>query len=157
MPGTHRYALTVRWTGNRGSGTSGYRDYHRDHEVLAPGKPVLAGSSDAAFRGDPTRWTPEELLVAALSQCHMLWFLHLASRDRVVVTGYVDTPAGTMVEHADGGGEFVEVVLSPQVTVAEPGMVDPAQALHGPAHRLCFIARSVAFPVRHRPTATARG
>jgi organic hydroperoxide reductase OsmC/OhrA len=152
---THHYELTVRWTGDTGSGTSSYRSYRRDHEVLAAGKPPIGGSSDPAFRGDPRRWNPEELLVAALSQCHMLWFLHLASVGGVVVTSYVDDPTGTLTEDADGSGAFSEVVLRPEVTVSEPGMIDSVDGLHERAHERCFIARSVSFPVRHEPRTTA--
>ncbi len=148
---THRYAVSVTWTGNRGTGTSGYRDYARDHEVAAGGKPVLAGSSDPAFRGDPARWNPEELLVAALSQCHMLAYLHLCASSRIVVTAYSDAAEGSMAEHPDGSGEFTEVVLRPRVRLADPSRTREAAALHDRAHDLCFIARSVDFPVRCEP------
>lgn len=157
MARTHHYAVELTWTGNTGTGTSGYRDFSRDHELAAPGKPTLPGSSDPAFRGDPSRYNPEELLVGALAQCHMLWFLHLAASAGVVVTGYTDRPEGTMAEGADGGGEFTEVVLRPAVTVTEPGMVDAAAGLHERANELCFIARSVNFPVRHEPSTHAVG
>jgi len=155
MARTHRYTVDVTWTGNLGTGTSGYREFSRDHEVSGPGKPVLPGSSDPAFRGDPSRYNPEELLVAALSQCHMLWFLHLASANGVLVTGYIDHPEGTMAEGRGGGGEFTDVLLRPEVTVAAPGMLAGAEGLHEQAHALCFIARSVNFPVRHQPSTTA--
>ncbi len=153
---THRYDLTMTWTGNRGSGTSGYRDYGRDHVISADGRPELAGSSDPAFRGDKTRWNPELELVAALSQCHMLSYLHVCAAAGVVVTGYEDAPYGLMAETTDGGGHFTEVVLRPRVTVAEPAMADAAQALHEEASEKCFIASSVNFPVRHEPTVTMR-
>src|SRR3954471_12176010 len=117
MSRTHEYTAEVRWTGNRGTGTSGYRDYDRAHDVGADGKPAIAGSSDPAFRGDRDRYNPEELLVASLSQCHMLWFLHLATEAGIVVTDYRDRAVGTMVEDADGGGRFAEVTLRPAVTV----------------------------------------
>lgn len=149
----HSYTVEVAWTGNLGSGTSNYRAFSRDHDVRAEGKPVLHGSSDPAFRGDPTRYNPEELLVAALAQCHLLWFLHLAATSGVVVTGYTDRPAGVMAENADGSGQFTEVVLRPTVTVAEAAMVERADALHEKAHEMCFIARSVNFPVRHQSVA----
>jgi organic hydroperoxide reductase OsmC/OhrA len=156
MAGAHRYELTVRWTGNTGAGTSGYRSYSRDHEVLGAGKPVIAGSSDPAFRGDAARWDPEELLVAALAQCHMLWYLHLCATAGVVVTEYSDGASGTMaLDASGGGGQFTEVVLRPAVTVADPSMTDKARALHGEIGALCFIARSVNFPVRHEPTVRA--
>ncbi|NEA28553.1 OsmC family protein [Actinomadura bangladeshensis] len=145
----HKYEVSVAWTGNTGSGTSSYRAYERAHEVRAEGKPPVPGSSDPGFRGDPARWNPEELLVASLSQCHMLWFLHLCAVEKLVVTGYEDNPQGVMVETPDGGGRFEEVVLRPRVTLADPGQADRAAELHEKAHELCFIANSVNFPVRH--------
>ena len=79
----HRYDVTVTWTGNDGEGTKSYRSYRRDHDVDAPGRPTVPGSSDPAFRGDPSRWNPEQLLVAALSQCHMLSYLHQCAANGV--------------------------------------------------------------------------
>jgi organic hydroperoxide reductase OsmC/OhrA len=156
MAVTHRYEVTVRWTGDSGQGTSDYRGYGRDHDVQGEGKQAILGSSDPAFRGDATRWSPEELLVAALAQCHMLWYLHLCATGGVVVTDYADTPVGTMtMDAAGGGGQFTEVVLRPAVTVAEESMADKARALHDEIGALCFIARSVSFPVRHEPTVRA--
>lgn len=143
----HRYATTVRWTGNTGGGTASYRAYRRDHAIEAAGKPPIPGSSDPQFRGDRTRWNPEELLVASLSACHQLWYLHLAAEAGVVVTAYEDRAAGTMAETADGGGRFVRVVLRPEVTLAAGSDAARARALHERAHALCFIARSVNFPV----------
>lgn len=154
MSTVHSYETVVRWTGNRGRGTSGYRDYDRCNEIAAGDRPVIAGSSDPAFRGDPARWNPEQLLVAALSQCHLLWYLHLAAVAGVVVTGYVDRASATMVEERDGAGQFTEAVLRPAVTVADAAMVERAQRLHADASAKCFIARSVNFPVRHEPTVT---
>jgi organic hydroperoxide reductase OsmC/OhrA len=156
MAATHHYETTLRWTGNAGSGTSDYRSYRRDHEIHGDGKPAIPGSSDPAFRGDPGRWNPEELLVVALAQCHMLWYLHLCAVGGVVVTDYADTATGTMTMDATGGGgEFTEVTLRPAVTVADPSMVDKALALHDEISAVCFIARSVNFPVRHEPTVRA--
>jgi organic hydroperoxide reductase OsmC/OhrA len=151
MAVTHRYELTLRWTGDTGSGTSDYRAYRRDHEVAGPGKPTILGSSDPAFRGDAARWNPEELLVASLAQCHLLWYLHLCAAGDVVVTDYTDRPIGTMAMDATGGGgQFTEVILRPAVTVADASMVKKALALHGEVGALCFVARSVNFPVQHR-------
>ncbi|MGC9669344.1 OsmC family protein [Planosporangium sp. 12N6] len=157
MPRTHTYELTVTWTGDRGTGTASYRGYSRAHEVTAAGPPPLPGSSDPTFRGDPDRWNPEQLLVAALSQCHMLAYLHVCAVAGVVVTGYTDTPRGVMAETADGGGHFTEVALRPRVTVTSPDMVERATALHEDAHRVCFIAGSVNFPVRHEPIVAVQG
>ena len=150
----HHYELTVEWTGNTGAGTAGYRAYERRHEVtsLIAGKPGIAGSSDPAFRGDRERWNPEELLVASLSACHQLWYLHLCADAGIVVTAYVDRAEGIMTEEADGSGRFTSVVLHPTVTVAPGSDVDRARALHDDAHARCYVARSVAFPVRHEVT-----
>jgi organic hydroperoxide reductase OsmC/OhrA len=152
MPGTHAYAVEVEWTGNTGSGTSSYRSYRRTCTVRASGHPDLAGSSDPHFRGDADRWNPEELLVAALAQCHLLAFLHAAAVAGVVVVDYTDAATGTMVVEGNGG-RMTSVVLHPVVTVSSPGMVDQVPALHETAHHDCFIANSVNFPVRHEPVA----
>jgi len=151
--GTHTYELDVEWTGNRGAGTSGYRAYDRDHVIDAPGKDPIAGSADPAFRGARARWNPEELLVASLAQCHMLWYLHLAASAGVVVTAYRDRPTGTMVEDSDsaGGGQFAEVTLRPHVIVTDPAMLETARRVHDDVGTVCFVARSVNFPVHHEP------
>jgi len=142
----------VRWTGNTGVGTSGFRNYKRDHEISASGKSPIPASADPAFRGDPARYNPEELLVASLSACHMLWFLHLCADAGIVVTEYHDDATGAMAETDDGGGHFTQVTLRPVVKVA--GQVDPevARRLHERAHHLCFIANSVNFPVLCEPS-----
>jgi organic hydroperoxide reductase OsmC/OhrA len=147
---THHYRAVVTWTGNRGTGTSGYRDYDRTHEVTADGPPALPGSSDPAFRGTPDRWNPEQLLLAALAQCHLLSYLHVCADNGIVVVAYTDRADATM-QARGGGGAFTSAVLHPVVTVASADMVDRATALHDDAHRACFIANSVAFPVRHEP------
>lgn len=151
----HTYEATVRWTGAGSTGTTSYTAYSRDHEILADGKPTLLGSSDPAFRGDPARWSPEELLLAALAQCHMLWFLHLAAREGVVVTGYVDEPVGTMRVEAAGHGQFTSVVLRPRVSVRDDADDARLTELHRAAGEHCFIRRSVAFPVRTEPAPVA--
>lgn len=147
----HHYAVSVEWTGNRGSGTSDYRAYGREHTIRAEGKlHDVAGSSDRAFHGDRERWNPEELLLAALSQCHLLSYLHVASRRGIVVTEYTDDAVGEMRQTANGGGHFTEVTLRPVVTIAA-GTVDDALDAHREAAAKCFIAASVNFPVRHEP------
>ncbi len=147
---THRYGTRVEWSAN-GDGTQGYTRYSRNHAIAAAGKPKILGSSDPLFRGDASRYNPEELLVASLSACHMLWYLHLCAMNRITVTAYLDEAMGTMEESADGGGRFVRVVLRPQVTLAA-GDRDRALALHDEAHHHCFIANSVNFPVDVVPT-----
>lgn len=151
MGDTHEYRVGIEWLGNRGTGTSGYRDYGRQLVVRAEGKQELAGSADPTFYGDRERWNPEELLVAALAQCHMLSYLHMAVRAGVVVTAYTDEPVGTMRQEGLGG-QFTEVILRPVVTVADASMADRAREAHSEASEHCFIASSVNFPVRHEPT-----
>jgi organic hydroperoxide reductase OsmC/OhrA len=149
----HSYALTVRWTGNLGGGTASYRGYSRDHDVEIPGLPVLKGSADPTFHGDRNRYNPEQLLLAALSQCHMLSFLHVAVKHGVVVTAYEDQASGLMRTNRDGSGQFESVTLKPRVTVADPASVESLEELHTEANKVCFIARSVNFPVLHEPSA----
>ena len=151
----HRYALTVTWTGNTGQGTATYRGYRRTHTVTAEGPPALLGSADRTFHGDRERWNPEQLLLAALAQCHLLSYLHVCVEAGVVVTDYVDRATGTMQTAPDGSGRFTEVVLHPEVTVADEAAVEPATQAHHRAHELCFIAGSVNFPVRHEPVVRA--
>jgi organic hydroperoxide reductase OsmC/OhrA len=157
MDGQHHYKLTLKWTGNKGDGTSGYRSYERSHSILIDGKIEIPASSDPAFRGDKTKHNPEELLVSALSSCHMLSFLYECAKAGVVVIDYVDHATGTMVETPDGGGHFTEVTLNPIVTVTENSMVDMANQLHKKASELCFIANSVNFPVHHKPMCKTAG
>ncbi|MDQ0869114.1 organic hydroperoxide reductase OsmC/OhrA [Arthrobacter sp. V1I9] len=151
----HRYALTVQWTGNLGGGTSSYRGYSRDHDILIPGLPVLKGSADPTFHGDRGRYNPEQLLLAALAQCHMLSFLHVAVKHGVVVADYRDEATGLLKLNRDGSGQFERVTLRPQVTVADEQHVALAAQLHHEANQVCFIARSVNFPVEHVPTTVA--
>ncbi|HET6432057.1 OsmC family protein [Dyella sp.] len=146
----HRYRVDVVWTGNRGTGTDGYRSYSRNHVIRVPGKPELAGSADPTFRGDATKYNPEDMLVAALSTCHMLSYLHMATVAGVVVTDYRDAAEGTMVTEGDGG-RFTEVVLRPVVTITAASDPAKAEAAHEAAHHACFIANSVNFPVRCEP------
>jgi organic hydroperoxide reductase OsmC/OhrA len=150
MSSEHTYTVEIRWTGDRGAGTSNYAAYGREHEVIAEGRPPILGSADPVFRGDPTRWNPEQLLLASLAQCHLLWYLHLCAVNGVVVTSYVDRPVGTMTETI-AGGHFTAAVLQPHVQIAAAEMRDKALALHADAHRACFIANSVNFPVTHAP------
>ncbi|WP_018617025.1 OsmC family protein [Segetibacter koreensis] len=155
MPHQHLYLVTINWTGNKGQGTSNYRSYDRSHVISAKGKADISGSSDAAFRGDASMYSPEDLFVASLSACHMLWYLHLCAEAGVVVVDYFDNALGTMVESADGSGHFSKVTLAPEVTVSEASMIGRANELHKRANELCFIANSCNFPVYHNPACKA--
>ena len=148
----HNYKLTVKWTGNKGTGTSGYSAFERNHSILVDHKVEIAGSSDPAFRGDKTKHNPEELLLASVSSCHMLWYLHLCAIAGVIVTGYIDNATGIMIETPDGGGKFTAITLYPTVTVTARSMTEKANELHKKANELCFIANSLNFPVFHKPS-----
>lgn len=148
---THHYHADVVWTGNTGQGTANCRAYQRSHDSSAPNKPPIPGSSDPAFRGDATRYNPEELLVMSVSSCHMLWYLHLCAEAGVVVQRYVDRAEGVMIQTADGGGRFESITLRPEIAIAPESDLALAHTLHDRAHHLCFIANSVNFPVHCRP------
>ena len=147
----HTYTCNIEWIGNDGEGTKTYRSYRRDHIIACEGKAPISASSDPSFRGDSTRYNPEELLVASLSSCHMLWYLHLCALNKIAVREYRDSAEGVMRENVDGSGEFVSVILKPQVLIAEPDKETLACELHHKAHSLCFISRSVNFSVEVSP------
>jgi organic hydroperoxide reductase OsmC/OhrA len=151
----HHYKIRTIWTGNRGTGTSGYRDFDRAHVVRIAGKPDLLMSSDANFRGDGARHNPEDLLVASLSSCHMLWYLHLAAAAGLVVVEYEDEAEGHMQLRADGGGAFVRATLRPRVAISGDFDAGRAAGLHHEAHEKCFVANSVNFPVDVEPEIVA--
>ena len=146
----HRYQAAIEWTGNLGTGTDNYRNYSRDYEVKVENKRIVEGSSDPSFRGDSSRYNPEELLLASIASCHLLWYLHLCADNGVIVESYTDRATGTMKELTNGSGHFTEVVLHPIVTVNNEAMLTAAMELHVKANAMCFIANSVKFPVRHQ-------
>lgn len=156
MEKQHHYNATIVWTGNSGTGTDNYKSYERSHKIIIENKSDILCSSDPAFRGDKTKHNPEELLLSAVSSCHMLWYLHLCSEAGVVVVDYTDSATGIMDEGSNGSGRFTKVTLNPVVTVTENAMVDKANELHKKANEFCFIANSVNFPVTHHPTAKTK-
>jgi len=151
MDRQHSYSVQITWTGNTGTGTSDYRDYQRANDISSEGKPQIPGSSDPAFRGDRTRWSPEDLLVASLSACHQLWYLHLCADAGIVVVSYEDKAEGVMEETPEGGGRFTSITLRPLVSIAKGSDTQLAIALHETAHAHCFIANSINFPVTCKP------
>lgn len=151
MTNIHHYQARITWTGNQGTGTSHYRAYQRSHTIEIPNKPIIFGSSDPSFRGDPTKHNPEDLFIASLSACHLLWYLHLCADAGVVVLDYSDQVTGAMIVGNDGRGHFTEVTLNPIVTVSEISMLTKAFELHDQAGEFCFIANSVNFPVNYCP------
>ncbi len=150
----HKYRISLQWTGNNGRGTANYRAYNRSYEIKVPGKPLIFGSSDPTFRGDQTKYNPEELLIASLSSCHMLWYLHLCAEAGIIVTYYCDRSVGKMTETEAGGGRFTEVILKPEIAINTENKLELAQQLHARSHELCFIANSVNFPVLCQPLIT---
>ncbi len=155
MSKEHQYKTNLVWTGNKGSGTMDYRSYDRDFVVSIEHKPTIAGSSDSAFMGDKTKYNPEDLLLSSVSSCHMLWYLHLCSKNEIVVIEYKDSAVGTMIENADGSGHFSQVTLYPEVLVADKLHIELANSLHEEANKMCFIANSLNFQVSHQPSCTA--
>jgi len=152
MKRQHNYSATIKWTGNKGKGTLNYKEFERGYTISINNKPNILGSSDPAFLGDKTKHNPEELLLASLSSCHMLWYLHLCSESNVIITTYIDNPIGIMIEKQNGSGKFSEVILKPIVVVKEKSMIEKAIKLHAKANELCFIANSVNFKILHNPS-----
>ena len=156
MKPEHLYKTKITWTGNNGTGTSDYTDYERNYTLSVDNKQDVFCSSDPAFRGDGTKLNPEELLVSALSSCHMLWYLHFCADNGITVTDYTDHAVGRMIENEGGGGHFVEVVLNPVVTILEEKLIEKANLMHKEANKKCFIANSCNFPVKHSPRCITR-
>lgn len=152
----HHYYTTIEWTGNTGEGTSGYRSYERSHILKVGQKPKIDLSSDPAFRGDSSKHNPEELFLASLASCHMLWYLHFCSVNGITVTEYLDKAEGLMEEEDDGKGRFVEVILRPEIVIKEKEKTDLAAQLHHKANEYCFIANSCNFAIRHEPVIEAK-
>ncbi|WP_341224438.1 OsmC family protein [uncultured Arcticibacterium sp.] len=150
MAKEHHYTLEITWTGNTGSGTKDYKSYERSHEVKVKNKANLACSSDPAFRGDQSKHNPEDLLLASVSSCHMLWYLHLCTVNKINVLAYTDEPKGTMLENPDGSGQFTEITLQPSITLENQSMKAKADTLHAKANEMCFIAKSLNFKVHHK-------
>ncbi|MET4083266.1 organic hydroperoxide reductase OsmC/OhrA [Pedobacter sp. UYP30] len=151
MSKNHLYKTRVTWTGNKGSGTMDYRSYDRDYMISIDGKIDIPGSSDSIFLGDKSKYNPEDLLLASVSSCHMLWYLHLCSKNEVVVIEYKDEAVGMMEEVEDGSGKFKEITLFPKVIIADKAHLSLAQSLHKEANKMCFIANSLNFPIEHKP------
>ena len=147
----HDYTSHIVWTGNRGAGTADYRAYDRTWNIAVPGKPVIACSNDPLLGGDPGKMNPEDLLLSALSACHMLWYLHYASDAGIAVQAYEDSPQGRAEMGPGGAGRFTLVTLRPRITVPAGTDLAQAEAIHHRIHKVCFIARSVNFPVDYAP------
>jgi organic hydroperoxide reductase OsmC/OhrA len=152
MAKKHNYQIKVEWKGNEGDGTLNYNSYNRNHYISSAGKyNGINGSSDPSFSGDKTRFNPEELFLSSISACHMLWYLHLCSANKITVTEYSDDATGSMEEAENGSGRFTEVTLHPKVKVLGSNMIDKANRLHEEANKMCFIANSCNFNIKHKP------
>jgi organic hydroperoxide reductase OsmC/OhrA len=151
----HNYEIKVEWTGNEGNGTLNYKSFNRNHKIIATGKyDGINGSSDPSFLGDKTRYNPEDLFLSSLSACHMLWYLHLCSVNKIIVTEYLDNATGIMEEIDNGNSKFTEVTLNPKVKITDGSMIEKANELHEEANKMCFIANSCNFKIRHNPNIT---
>lgn len=147
----HSYSSHISWTGNLGTGTSGYRSYARTWDISVAGKDTIHCSNDPLLGGDPGKMNPEDLLISSLSACHMLWYLHLASDAGITVVAYQDSPVATGEVLKSGAGRFLAATLKPRITVLAGTAIDAATAIHHEIHKVCFIARSVNFPVSYEP------
>ena len=151
----HNYEIKIEWIGNEGQGTRDYRSYNRNHTIIANGKyDAIKGSSDPSFLGDKTKYNPEDLFLSSLSACHMLWYLHLCSVNGIIVTEYVDNATGVMEETVNGSGKFTEVTLNPIVKITNKDLIEKANKLHAEANKMCFIANSCNFKIKHKPITT---
>lgn len=151
MKHEHNYKVRAEWTGNKGEGTKNVRSYDRSHTVTIQGKPELHLTTDNPAVGDKTKLNPEDLLVSAISSCHMLSYLYVCALEGIVITSYTDNATGIMIEEASGGGSFKEVNLYPICHVQNEQMIDKAIELHHKAHEICYIANSVNFEVKCNP------
>jgi organic hydroperoxide reductase OsmC/OhrA len=147
----HNYKLATKWTGNQGTGTSNYKDFVRSYNIQIENKADILGSSDPEFRGDKTKHNPEELLLASVSSCHMLWYLHFCAENKIIVTDYVDNATAILEETEDGNGKFSSITLNPSITITEKSMVELATELHKKANEFCFVANSLNLKVDHKP------
>lgn len=152
MANLHDFVSSIVWTGNRGEGTRAYKGYDRTWDIALPGKDIIHCSNDPLLGGDAAKMNPEDLLISALSACHMLWYLHLASNAGIIVTGYRDDPVGHGETLSNGAGRFLSAILRPKISVQDAADLELAAALHQKVHAFCFIARSVNFPVSYEPT-----
>ncbi|VXB19813.1 MULTISPECIES: OsmC family protein [Chryseobacterium] len=147
----HQYKSKIKWTGNTGESTKNYRSYERSYIISVDGKAEIKGSSDPAFLGNPDLHNPEDLLLASVSSCHLLWYLHFCSVNKILILEYLDFAEGTMIESENGSGKFTEIILKPKILVTEKDMVEKAIELHQKANEYCFIANSLNFEVKHQP------
>ena len=146
----HLYDIKIEWTGNEGEGTRNYKSYSRSHSISGKGKYTeILGSSDPNFLGDNSKYNPEDLFLASISSCHMLWYLHLCSVNNIIVREYTDDAKGIMNESNDGKGKFTSVTLNPVVTLEDKSKKEEAIRLHHKANEMCFIANSCNFEIKH--------
>ena len=151
----HDYMANIIWTGNLGTGTSGYKDYARSYDISATGKPIILGSADPAFRGEALKWNPEDLLLSTIASCHMLWYLHFCADNHIIVEDYRDAITGKLEVDEKGLGKFIEATLNPVVRIKNSEQIDLAMSLHQEAHKFCFIANSLNFNVSINPSISA--
>lgn len=151
MSKTQNYKLDLSWQGNHGAGTMTHTSYDRNFTTHEGSRPPVLGSSHPAFRGNSERYCPEELLLASLSSCHMLWYLHMCAAHEVVVLEYHDHPVMEMEVKEFGNGDIRSATLSPVVRIASEDQREQAMAMHQRAHQSCFIAKAVNFEIILKP------
>jgi len=153
----NNYKIRVEWTVNKGNGTLNDKSYSRNHNISSEEKHnLIHDSSDPSFSGERTKYNPEELFISSISACHMLWYLHLCSINKIVVTEYIDNAKGFMEETENSNGKFTEVILNPTVKITDPSSINKANKLHTDANGISFIAKSCNFKIKHKPNTILR-
>jgi organic hydroperoxide reductase OsmC/OhrA len=148
----HYYSKLV-WSGAALGATKSVEAYSREFRAEINGKSALLGSADPAFHGDPALHNPEDLLMVALSACHMLSYLAVCAHAGILVASYEDSAVGTLARR-DGRLRFIDVLLRPKVMLGDGSDIAKAKAMHEKAHDICIIGNSVNFPVRHEAEVT---
>lgn len=149
MASNHIFKATLNWKPKEGENTQNPRNYTRDHEVKITDKKLLQLSAAKSFRGDTNLLNPEDLLLSAITSCHMMSYLYVCSQNQVEILSYSDNSEG-ILEVVGDGGSFERVDLNPVVTIKNPKDIELAKELHTKANELCFIANSCNFPIHHK-------
>ena len=123
--------------------------FYKNHSIAIAGKPDLELSAAKAFKGDPSLYNPEDLLLSSVVSCHMMSYLYVCSQNGIEVVSYSDAAEATLEVDETGAGRFVEVRLYPKVVISSKEKIDLAIDLHKKANKLCFIANSCNFPIKH--------
>lgn len=151
----HIFKVALSWFSTEKVASPKSKVYSKSHHISIEGKSDLAISAAKAFKGDPSLYNPEDLLLSSLVSCHMMSYLYLCDQNNIEVISYTDHAEAILEVNSDASGRFVEVILKPAVVILNPEQIALALDLHKKANQLCFIANSCNFPVMHMPTCLA--